>query len=219
MTMNTTQKKSPRAVLVWLALALCILPLTGALAAETDAVTLAEDTALAHAGLTRDEVTNLYAKQERNGREIEVAFTAGQLVYEYEISASGVITEYSFQNTMAIASAVGKTGEAITADAARDAALAHAGLDAADVTIKKVKIDTDDGITCYEVEFITADAEYEYKVGAYDGTILSCEGEYLVQGRQVGQSTDGNTASGNNNSSSRHHSEDHNRHNRHSGRQ
>lgn len=66
-------------------------------------------------------------------------------------------------------------------EAAKDAALAHAGLNASDVTFIKEKSDYDDGIFQYELEFVTAETKYEYDIKAADGTILESSQEPIVQ--------------------------------------
>ena len=57
-------------------------------------------------------------------------------------------------------------------EAAKNAALAHAGLDAAQVTFVKQKLDYDDGAAKYEIEFVTDTEKYEYEMRESDLTIL-----------------------------------------------
>lgn len=64
------------------------------------------------------------------------------------------------------------TGE----EAAKAAALAHAGLKAADVTFVKCKLDWEDGVQVYDVEFFTQDGrEYDYEINAATGTVVSVD--------------------------------------------
>ena len=58
-------------------------------------------------------------------------------------------------------------------EAAKAAALAHAGISAENVTYSRAKLDYDDGSMVYEIEFNTADAEYEYEIDAVSGSIRS----------------------------------------------
>ena len=58
-------------------------------------------------------------------------------------------------------------------EAAKAAALAHAEVDAQSVIYSKAKLDYDDGSMVYEIEFNTADAEYEYEIDAVSGTVRS----------------------------------------------
>ena len=61
----------------------------------------------------------------------------------------------------------------ITADRAREIALADAGLTEADTQYLRTKADYDDGRSVYEVEFYADGTEYDYEISAADGTILS----------------------------------------------
>ncbi len=64
------------------------------------------------------------------------------------------------------------TGE----EAAKAAALAHAGLKAADVTFVKCKLDWEDGVQVYDVEFFTQDGrEYDYEINAATGAVVSVD--------------------------------------------
>lgn len=66
------------------------------------------------------------------------------------------------------------SGEVIGETAAKEKALAHAGLSSGDVTFVKVQLDRDDGRRVYDVEFYTSDyQEYDYEVDAATGKILS----------------------------------------------
>lgn len=58
-------------------------------------------------------------------------------------------------------------------DAAKSAALEHAGLTESEVTYIKVKLDYDDGRTAYDIEFYIGNTEYDYEIDAYTGDILS----------------------------------------------
>ena len=64
-------------------------------------------------------------------------------------------------------------------DAAKAAALADAGVSASEATFRKAKLDYDDGIAVYELEFYTSTQKYEYEIGASSGKILSRDVEAL----------------------------------------
>lgn len=65
-------------------------------------------------------------------------------------------------------------GGTITADEAKAAALAHAGLTDGQVTFAKSKLDYEDGCQVWEVEFYTQDhQEYDYEIDARTGEVLS----------------------------------------------
>ena len=62
-------------------------------------------------------------------------------------------------------------------DAAKQAALAHAGRSAADVTFLEAEYDYDDGRMVYEVEFYASGEKYEYEIDAADGSVIKYEHE------------------------------------------
>lgn len=67
--------------------------------------------------------------------------------------------------------------EAVTAQEARDIALAHAGLTADQVTGLHAEYERDDGTARYEVQFRRGSWEYDYEINARTGQILSWERE------------------------------------------
>lgn len=76
-----------------------------------------------------------------------------------------------------------ESGSFITVEEANAAALANAGLAEADVRFVRTHLDTENGAAGYEIEFISRDAEYDYRINAATGEILSmnCEaGAYEI---------------------------------------
>ena len=69
------------------------------------------------------------------------------------------------------------SGGRITEKQALDAALKHAGKKKGSVNLKKNKLEFDDGIYKYEVEFIENGYEYEFDIDADTGMILKFEKE------------------------------------------
>jgi len=65
--------------------------------------------------------------------------------------------------------------EFIGEERAKEIALEKAGLKESDVTFQKVKLDRDDGVWEYEIEFRSGRTEYELEIRATDGKILSYE--------------------------------------------
>ena len=72
------------------------------------------------------------------------------------------------------------TEAAISEEQAKEIARTDAGLNADSVTFTETKLDVDNGVTVYEVEFRTAEAEYEYEIDAAIGKILSSEIKILA---------------------------------------
>lgn len=160
----------------------------------------AKNVALENAGLTASQVKFTDVDlDDRNGTHYyQVEFTADGQEYEYDIDAlTGAIIESKLpagaQNQQNTAnnntagssntnnnassntnSGTGSVSAALTADQAKDKALAHAGLKANQVTFVKSKLDWDDGRQVYDVEFYTSDyKEYDYEIDASTGKIIS----------------------------------------------
>lgn len=68
-------------------------------------------------------------------------------------------------------------GNIISDTDAKMAALAHAGLSSADVTLIKVEYDVEDGKCEYDVEFVYNGVDYEYEINALTGEINCYEKE------------------------------------------
>ncbi len=66
----------------------------------------------------------------------------------------------------------------ISVDEAKTIALERAGVSASDVTFKKAKLDKEDGIMVYEIEFYQGQMEYECTVNASTGAIVEFESEW-----------------------------------------
>ena len=60
---------------------------------------------------------------------------------------------------------------------AKSIALNHSGLSSYNVTFTKAKLTTEDGIRVYDVEFRTADTEYDYEINAKTGKIIEFSSE------------------------------------------
>ena len=70
------------------------------------------------------------------------------------------------------------TSAAINEMQALDIALSNAGLKQNDVTELELTLDPSGIIPLYEIEFMTADYEYEYKIAVRNGIIICAEREY-----------------------------------------
>lgn len=185
----------------------------------------ARETALADAGVSREQVTFTEVEEDREGvvPVYEFKFYAGNVEYEYEINGqTGAIyskktTTYVGQNPVgtpsaqpqqtnpptaqptqppaaaqstpepsqpSAASAPQPTSQPqqggrlyIGADAAKNAALSDVGLSADQVWFAEVRLDYEDGVAVYEIEFRTSTHEYEYEINAQTGAVYSKEVE------------------------------------------
>jgi uncharacterized membrane protein YkoI len=164
--------------------------------ADADQVTKALEEAAAaafrDAGVNKDDVV-IYKQGTdfENGREVYVVefLQEGRTKFEYEIAvADGTIVfreqepwekedDLEYQGLLHPETVPeNKGGEetaAISKTEAKEIALKDAGLSENDVTMKKCRMDYDDGAAKYEVEFRNADGyEYEYEIDAETGKIL-----------------------------------------------
>lgn len=78
----------------------------------------------------------------------------------------------SAEQAAAPAAAPAEQSGQITEDQAKQAAFADAGVTEADVTNLRVHLETDDGITKYEVDFNVGTTEYDYDIDPATGAIL-----------------------------------------------
>lgn len=149
----------------------------------------AKEAALTHANISADSVNYINAwidYDDGRPEHYEVEFVVDNLEYQYEIDLySGTVLAYEMENQdhhnvphhgsdTDQAHANGQATD-IGAEAAKGAALSHAGLAASQVSKLKADYDYDDGIAIYEVEFDYNGYEYEYKIDASTGTILEYE--------------------------------------------
>lgn len=78
----------------------------------------------------------------------------------------------------AATTAANSNADYIGEDKAKETALEHAGLKESEVQALRVKLDRDDGIDEYEIEFYVDRLEYNYEINATNGEIISYETEY-----------------------------------------
>ena len=137
--------------------------------------------ALAHAKLAEKDVTFVKVElelEDNNRYEYAVDFYSGNVEYDYEIDAvSGVILSadrdienYVIPTQPSTAAANTQTSE-ISVERAKQIALSHAGVGSA--RFKKVKLDYENGVKVYEIEFKVGNLEYEYDINVSNGAIVS----------------------------------------------
>lgn len=159
----------------------------------------AKAAALKHAGLRENQVTNLRVKKDYDDGHIEydVDFIYNNTEYEYTIhGATGAVIDYETEpvrqqassgngntqqqpTTSNTQSSTGSGNAAdIGAEAAKAAALKHAGFAADQVLGLKAERDYERGRLVYEVEFRSGRMEYDYTIDAANGAILDHERGY-----------------------------------------
>ncbi len=162
----------------------------------------AKEIAMSHAGVSAGSVSFVKAKldYEDGVKVYDIEFYSGNVEYDYEInSATGAIVSFDqdIENYAAPTQAAtqpqssattqaatqpqptaptqAQTASVISVDRAKQIALSHAGVSGASFT--KVKLDTDDGVRVYEIEFKVGNVEYDYDIDASSGAIISSSSE------------------------------------------
>ena len=138
--------------------------------------------------LTFDELAGLTI----NELNLLASSTAVSAQREQGIQTASTALESSNIQSTGSASVEGYIG----VEAAQAAALADAGVDAAQATITGTDFDYEDGRMIYEVEFYVAGVEYEYDIDASTGAVLAHEqeGERIEDTPAPEQETGGETA-------------------------
>ena len=139
----------------------------------------AKDIALKHANLTSDQVSFIRTESDiDNGvKKYNIEFYSGNTEYDYEIdAANGNILEYDQDvENYNIQQPINTDTVQITIEEAKDIALKNANLTNDQVTFTEVKLDIENGIQKYELEFYNNNKEYSYEIDANTGKILSYE--------------------------------------------
>ena len=145
----------------------------------------AKKIALGDAKLAEKDVTFVKVELEfENNRLVyDVEFYSGNVEYDYDIDAvSGAIVsaDRDIENYVIPAqpSAEAPTkaqASEISVEKAKQIALSHAGVSSARFT--KAKIDYENGVKVYEIEFKVGNMEYEYDINVVNGAIVSSSAE------------------------------------------
>lgn len=113
----------------------------------------------------------------------EIEFYTSSYEYDYEIAMDGSIKSFDkdARTTKKKTTTTKQSASAkyIGIDKAKSAALSNAGKKSSDVTFTKAKLEKDDGVWQYEIEFISGDFEYEYEINAENGKIISQDKERM----------------------------------------
>ena len=165
----------------------------------------AKQAALNHAGVSASQATFLEAEYDYDdGRMVyEVEFHVNGTEYEYEIDAQtgDVVKHKTEQNGTNTGGSSANTSSYIGENAAKAAALKHAGVSESSTKYCNAWLEYDDGRPeCYEVEFMANNTRYEYKIALTSATVLESEQESYGSSGSSGQST-GQSGSGSGTSS------------------
>lgn len=159
-----------------------------AFGADVIGVESAKSIALKHAGLSAQDVIFTKAQLDRDDgtKQYEIEFYAGAYEYDYDINAyTGKIHSYDKEydddrNAPAPApeAVVKPSADYIGIEAAKTAALTHAGVAEKDARFVKAQLDFDDGAALYEVEFYVGKVEYDYDINAITGKVVSFDKDF-----------------------------------------
>lgn len=162
----------------------------------------AKAAAVEHAGLSASDVSYFETDMDtENGIMVyEVEFKSGGYEYDYDINAlTGDIVKHSKEkdddytavqtpsenqsqqsndkNNSGSFSDNAQSQAEISADKAKEIALSHAAVAAADAAYIKAELDYDDGRLIYDIEFVAKNIEYEYEIDAGSGKIIDFDKE------------------------------------------
>ncbi len=141
----------------------------------------AKSIALKHAGVSESSVLGMQVKEDWDDGSLEykVEFWYNSTEYEYEINAyTGTILKYEQdRDDDHHGSSSTAASPSIDADAAKSAAAKHAGVSVSDMWDLDIDYEGDSRTPYYEVEFKCSGMEYEYKISAADGRVLSHHSE------------------------------------------
>jgi len=145
----------------------------------------AKSAALADAGVDASQARFTKAQMDWEDRitVYELEFCTTTHAYEYEINAAtGAVYDRSVEVLASYGGHHpdshhgewhhGSNCNCIGTDAARLAALSHAGCSAGQVVFSKEELDYDGGRAVYEIEFYKDGIEYEYEIDAATGAVL-----------------------------------------------
>ena len=156
--------------------------------ATSDQAYIGQDAALQaacdHAGIATSDVQGLSTEfgWSPMGMVYELDFCSGGTEYEYKINATdGSVVKNEQEpcdhtwHTSSGNNGTQGTTAFIGESAATTAALTHAKVDQSAAQSLTVKLDEDDGVTYYEIEFCSAGVEYDYEINATTGDVVKFE--------------------------------------------
>lgn len=168
--------------------------------AEAITAAKAKEIALNHAGVKADKATFFKAELDNDDgvKKYEIDFRVDNVEYEYEINAANgniikaekdVDDDYVKQSAVSKTQATQAAQGTITADRAKEIALNHACVKAADAKYLKAEYDYDDGVKKYEVEFRAGNTEYDYEINAVSGKVIKAEKEIEKENKNPATTT------------------------------
>lgn len=203
------EKAKKRKVLIIIAIVVIVVIIAAIVTAlyAGSKKTEAEDAALSHAGVTRQEASIIRSEIDFKGLSMacDVSFKTSDCDYEYEVSLPGLKIldfekEYYGNSGQQSTSSAGSTqvpgtdsgtsvqqggqtaagAVAVSEAAAKETALAHAQVNESDLQFYRSYIDSEHGTSKYEIEFTAGGYDYDYEVDCTSGEILKFEKEKTI---------------------------------------
>lgn len=126
-----------------------------------------------------------------NAKKIDIKdivdYDADDSIWENIADEVEDVNEYSNKNNTN--TQTNASSNLITAAKAKEIALKHAGVAAADATFIKAEYDFDDGVKKYDVEFNVKNVEYDYEINAESGKVIKSEKDIDDDYRQATTTT------------------------------
>jgi len=144
----------------------------------------AKQAALDYAGVSASDARFTKSGTDRDdGREVyEIEFYVGRTEYDADVDVqTGKIVHFSVEYHGDPGAQVFTSGNSLSMEDVKQAALNYARVNAPDARFTKVKTDWDDGREVYEIEFYAGNTEYDMDVEVSTGRLVSYSTE--VHGR------------------------------------
>lgn len=126
--------------------------------------------ALDYANINKKDASNI--KYEKDGNIYEIEFNDKNYKYEIEIdSKTGNVIKY--EKDIISKSPISNNNNVISEEEAKKIATDYLNINVEGVSFTKNKLDYDDGILIYELEFYDNDIEYEFNINAYTKEIIN----------------------------------------------
>lgn len=183
---NTTKTQTSKPVEIKPVEAVKPQPTTSSKTETSSEVSLEAAKAIAYkdAGVKASDVKVLKAERDSDDGVVyyDIEFTANNNKYEYEIRVSnGRVLDKDVEKSRTenknTSTAKKTENNYIGVEKAKQIAVNHAGVGMSEVRFSKAKLDREDGVMMYEIEFYKGNMEYEYQIVATNGNIHEWESD------------------------------------------
>ncbi len=148
----------------------------------------AKSIALNHANVNEADISYIECRLDYDDgiAEYDVKYLIENIKYEYEINAtSGNILSFDHELEESYTTVTTSDSSYIGEEKAKAVAMEHAGLTGDDISYITCKLDRDNGVYEYEVEFWDGSIEYDYEIDATTADVIGCNHETKVENSPV----------------------------------